>query len=479
MNPKPTHSQQVHRRTVGSGRRRRRRHGQRHLVVVMLGCFAASACVVGAAEPRNPFTVSNGDGILPVGCDCCPPPCVTRSPYYIQPRPVTGDGGFVVPEASILPNGEGTTGSPYEFPEGVEGVPPDTLAGMNNASASQMPGGLGAVAASQSPSMHMIGDFFGGGYFLGGMDGFATVPGAGGDRRFKATDNLNPMPQDRLFFNYQRFNEVVYDINGTNQSVNRYTFGIERTFLDDTMSLELRLPIVGGLNNVQSFNDPDTTTSEFGNVSLTVKAYVCPIGCWSVLSGMAIILPTASDAAVDGVSTRTLLENNAVHLQPYIGLNYSQKCSRWFSTAYMAFDFDTNGNALYTSDDGGSGTSPMTFVDDVRDQTLMFVDCQLGYWLYQDYGHIGYLNGIAPVLELHYSRALNDPYQDAPELINNPFGKIEVLNLTGGLVFDIRNSATVTIYGTTPLNKEEVEFQGLVVSPNFESEFGVQCVYRY
>ena len=417
--------------------------------------------------------------------DCpCQTPCRSPNPCYTVPTPCPKfQQGIVWPEGQEL--------QPTPMPEGSEEAMPldsgseqtpnlfDNLDAANEPT-QRLPSGLGAVAASESPSVHMIGDFFGNGYFLGNFDGFATVPLAGGDRRYKSSDNINPLPQDRVFFNYQHFHNSVSDVQGLDQSVDRFTFGFEKTFLDEMLSLEVRLPFASGLDSTQVDGVAETITSEFGNIAFTVKAFLWERCSLLATAGMSTVVPTASDALVSSETTVSLLENNAVHLQPFFGLNWSNPCSRWFSTAYVAVDIDLNGNSLFSENRPAPGaplTGPMSFLGDVRDQTLLFFDYQIGYWLYKDYGHIGYLNGIIPVFEVHYSRALENAEQFA--VYQNPFGKADLVNLTGGLVFDFRRKATVTIYSAAPLRREEAQVFNRTVSPTFQAEVGVQCAFKY
>jgi hypothetical protein len=450
------------------------RRGRTHPVApwtLALVILAVNSATLSAAEcPANDCPVQFGGPPATPDCIYYPPPCDGQYPLGAMPVPGVEGLPGEWPQGQTPPD----LGAPSTSPEGTSPAP--TAPGSGSADAG-LPGGLGAVAASESPGVHMIGDFFGSGYFLGGTDGFATVPGAGGDRRFKATDNLSPLPQDRVFFNYHHFHNAVSDIDAVNRSVDRFTFGYEKTCLDQTVSFEVRVPFASGLDSAQSFGSEDTVATEFGNIALTVKALLWQHNSLSFASGLATVLPVAEDASVEGDGTFTLLENNAVHLQPYVGVSYANPCRRLFSTAYLAVDFDANGNALSTGSASPGFAPILTPLGDVRDQTLLFVDWQLGYWLYQDYGHIGYLNGIAPVIELHYSQALEDPVDLG--VYTNPFGRADLLNLTAGLVFDFRRAATVTVYGAAPLRREEAIIFGRPVSPVFQAEFGVQAIYRY
>jgi hypothetical protein len=341
---------------------------------------------------------------------------------------------------------------------------------------SLLPSGLGAVAAADSPDVNMIGDFFSNGYYLGGPDGFATLPSAGGDRRFKATDNLSLLPQDRVFFNYHHFQNAVSDIYGVDQNVDRFTFGLEHTFLDDTVSWEVRIPFTSGLASGQDFGLDNTLSSEIGNVAFTVKALLWQWRSLKFGAGLATVVPTADNASVQGDGQYTEFHNEAVHLQPYFGVYCSRPGSRLFSTTYIGVDTDVSGNEILVGSSFGPGN--LNSLGTIEDPALLYCDYQIGYWWYRDYGHIGYLNGIAPVFEVHYSQMLSDPegFEDAYQ---NPFGQSSLVNITTGFIFDFRRNNQVNIYGATPLKRDDAVLFGRTVSPVFTGEFGVQWVCRY
>jgi hypothetical protein len=343
-------------------------------------------------------------------------------------------------------------------------------------SSSLLPSGVGAVAASDSPDVNMIGDFFSSGYYLGGADGFATLPSAGGDRRFKATDNLSLLPQDRVFFNYHHFQNAVNDIYGVEQNVDRFTFGLEHTFLDDTVSWEVRVPFTSGLASGQDFGLDNTLSSEIGNVAFTVKALLWQWRSLKFGAGLATVIPTADDASVQGDSQYTEFHNDAVHLQPYFGVYCSRPGSRLFSTAYIGVDTDVSGNEILVGSSFGPGN--LNSLGTIEDPALLYCDYQIGYWWYKDYGHIGYLNGIAPVFEVHYSQMLSDP-ENFDGAYQNPFGQSSLVNITTGFIFDFRHNNQVNIYGAAPLKRDEAVLFGRTVSPVFTGEFGVQWVCRY
>ena len=69
---------------------------------------------------------------------------------------------------------------------------------------------------------------------------------------------FRPLPTDRVFFDYNHFDQANITANGAVVGLDRYTLGIEKTFCDGLWSVEIKAPIESGLNRIQ---DPDASTS--------------------------------------------------------------------------------------------------------------------------------------------------------------------------------------------------------------------------
>ncbi len=118
--------------------------------------------------------------------------------------------------------------------------------------------GIGGAGAAQQFSLattpNMIGDLLAGNYMFvaSGMSGKplsgGNVPVAGGDRQGKISEDTSPIPTDRVFADYNHFNSAALTSDGRLIDVNRFTFGIEKTFFDGACSIEIRAPIVSGLS---------------------------------------------------------------------------------------------------------------------------------------------------------------------------------------------------------------------------------------
>ena len=147
-------------------------------------------------------------------------------------------------------------------------------------------------------SPNMIGDFFGSG--TGVISGVpVTIPGS--EARFrpvqipdpaasvlgtlKVADDSSPLPRDRVFCDYDFFNDVPFVPGGID--VNRFLFGVEKTFFDGRCSLEVRIPFGSSLTdnlttqiNTTTFAQTTPVEDEFqlGNVTLGADARPCSIG---------------------------------------------------------------------------------------------------------------------------------------------------------------------------------------------------------
>jgi hypothetical protein len=335
---------------------------------------------------------------------------------------------------------------------------------------SPMTSSLAALGSAPSAAEGMIGDFFGGGYqYAPG----AVSPGvgptvaiAGGDRILKFADNNSPIPQDRLFFNYHLFANPVTDINGQFQDVNRFTFGLEKTFWDGTTSIEFRVPFEAGLDNVQSAQQPGSTlAAEFGNLALATKLLLYQRGGCSVAGGLGMIFPTAADSVVLDQSGEEIsrFANESIFLQPFLGAFIRPTRDLWTQVVTQV-NFDVSGSTV----------SYFGESDVVYEQALLFIDWSTGYWLYRTNHHDAILTGIAPMIELHYATTMED--LDLPEFSDGSSDifvedfRRDALNITGGVLFGLGQLTSLRVAGVAPLRDETLMY---------DAEFGVQLIRRY
>ena len=243
----------------------------------------------------------------------------------------------------------------------------------------------GASGSSLSAAPHMIGDFFGSTVIIQaqveGPDEITVVPNGGSARILKISHHNSPLPRCRVFFDYSHFHNALQGVNGDGDwqdfNVDRYVFGWEQCFLDSLMSVELRVPFSDTLSSDQTQFTASQQDVEFGNMNLAIKALLLQRTSTALSAGLGINLPTANDFQLLSVSTglpTLTVEDDSVHLAPFVGFLWTPT-DRIFSQSFLQFDFDASGNDI--SEDGLTmGT--------YNDQSLMFVDTSLGYWLYRN-----------------------------------------------------------------------------------------------
>ncbi|WP_105357535.1 hypothetical protein [Blastopirellula marina] len=330
-----------------------------------------------------------------------------------------------------------------------------------------------------------IGDFFGSTALISGSsynstnpaDGF-NVPIAGSDRRFKLTENVSPIPVNRFFVNYNHFSQPVRNVTLSKQDVDRVTLGLEKTFLDNSSSLEVRVPIISGLNATQDVTGSGSQTNgEFGNMTLTLKSLLWQQGNQSAISaGLSINLPTAQDANVyNSYTGQSILriDNQSVHLLPFIAM-YHQHSPRTWSMVIAQLDFDTNGNTFLTETSPNSGR--FTPISRFQEQNFLYLDYSAGHWFYDNPYGGGFIRRAAIIGELHYSTTINNADlaaagPDDGDIVTNPFNRIDVLNATGGLRFQLGQDYLLTAAVVAPLKDGENRL--------FDSEFALLLTKRF
>ena len=305
-----------------------------------------------------------------------------------------------------------------------------------------------------------IGDFFSGSGAIaitGGISGQpTTIPIAGGDRRSKVSDHFSPIPVNRTYFSYHNFGDAVRDVNGNQGDVKRFTFGVERKFLNDNASFEIRIPFVHGLDSTQTETGSQNFGSgtEFGNLSLATKLLLLQTQRSAVSAGVATILPTAGDAEIQdtGGFTALAIENEAVDIIPFLAFHRRPSQNSWM-TLTTQLDFNLTGNT-FIADPETQFESRGVF----NDQNLFSVDFSTGRWIYNDVERGDrFLRGVAAIFELHYTTTINDSDEiDFGNLVvSNPFNRTDTLNSTLGLRMQLRERTFATIAGVFPLRRGE------------------------
>jgi hypothetical protein len=336
---------------------------------------------------------------------------------------------------------------------------------------------------------NMFGDFFNnlGGSVLA-VDGLQTaqadLPLAGGCRRVKIAEDDNALPQDRVFFLYNHFQNAFKaqsDLAGLGPfnrrfSVDRYTFGVEKTFHDNLWSVELRMPLAGRTE----FLTPNFEVSGgyVGNLAVILKRLVYNSETFAASVGVGVDTPTGSDVTGFATSappylktTTFVVRNDAVHVLPYAGF-VSVPTAKFFWEGFAQVDITANPIRVDYRSAAGSGTS------DLSEQNLLYLDLAAGYWLYRNPCGCRRLTGIAGMVELHYTTTLQDsdlvvtPTVPPPALgFANFANRVEVLNLTVGIHAELANCTVCRIGGVFPLRTGD--------DRSFDSELQVQLERRF
>lgn len=350
-----------------------------------------------------------------------------------QPTPLVGPGQ-VVPLA---------TNQPHFQPNGLAPNPPGSspLVGIGSATITGVPapgppqvGLLGTANATFQMATPLVVNI--------------PNPGSGGGvGGQKIMEGNSPMPRDRVFMMYDFFENVPLADGGVN--VNRMTPGIEKTFFDRLMSVEIRLPMALTLDSNITAGQPLTGNPEFGNITLAVKGMLYTDNVWSFSSGLGITCPTADDTNVylpDGTQIVSI-QNRATHVQPFLGALWTPN-DLWFSQSFVQVDIDTRGNPVLGQTLGG----PLAPIGRLQSPTFLFASTGIGRWLIRG-NQLGWLTGVAGLFELHYNRSLqgNDIVTAGNLAIGDFSRTIELLNLSLGTTFELRNRGYLTAAYITPL----------------------------
>jgi hypothetical protein len=434
----------------------------------------ASAVESGDEGSPERLAALPGGGLF--GRPACPPCPCPQTPGEAAPgAPTPG-----VPTPAPAAPGPGQAPSaPQPAPQANEP--------SNNALASS----LGAAEAPAAAAPNMMGDAGGLSALVEIAPGrYATSPLAGGARSFKISENDSPLPQDRVFFDYNHFQNGIQLGSGF-ANLDQFTFGVEKTLLEGLASVELRAPFADGLSANQPAGAYGAQGYQFGDMTLALKVPLQQCDNYIISAGCAVTLPTASDAnytqtgIVNTFTTANyLIHNNSVHLLPYVGAEWDiNDC--WYMIGFAQFDFDANGYRVDETPAAGLALGP-TSSSRYFDQNLVYVDLGIGNWLYRA-PCAPILTGIVPSVELHYTGTLQNAYTVNEALTGVPavtnLANQNILDLTAGVHFLFGPLTDLTVAAVAPLRRTVIstDATGDVVRANalFDSELIVQFNRRF
>jgi hypothetical protein len=288
--------------------------------------------------------------------------------------------------------------------------------------------------------------------------------------RIKTSEDNSPIPRDRLIFTYDSFGDVPFTAAG--MSVNRFQFGIEKTFRDGLWSAEFRLPFAGTLASTYT-QGAEVKDIELGNLRFTLKHLLIRRERLYLSAGLSVTLPTADDQVVNSLFLGELFRfrNESVQVEPWVGALFTPN-DRLFIQGWGGINFDTSGGDITWNRDvfGGSGSARFW------DLPLLWVDTQVGYWVYQR--DSGAVRGIAPFVELHWNHLI------AQDRLNREIGNrtggqgLSVtttggteFNILGGVMCQLANNLNLAIGAGAPLLKQP--------DRTFNWQFGIRLSYLY
>jgi hypothetical protein len=247
----------------------------------------------------------------------------------------------------------------------------------------------------------------------------------------KIAEYQSPRPQDRIYFMYNYFNNVNGPVNArlgspvSNLNVNRYIWGVEKTFFDGNASIGLRLPLdsLNGNSTIRgNFPKPGGTSTSLGDLSVITKFIIAQdYQTGSLISGgMAITVPSGP-GTFSGANYLNSL--HTTDLQPYLGFIWSY--GNFFAQGFSAIDV------------------PMT----PSLPTFWYNDLAIGYFLYRNPGP-GCLTAVAPVFEAHLTDPMNHRDWTNPNAIGASY---DMLNFTYGLNLEFSHRSYLTFAYCAPV----------------------------
>lgn len=270
-------------------------------------------------------------------------------------------------------------------------------------------------------------------------------------RTLKIAENQSPLPQDRVFFSFNFFDDfgAIYnerDNNGvTNMRVYQEVFGFEKTFFDRDASIGFRLPL-NSLTIDSVIPDFDDTQTSLGSLNFFLK-FILNETTWSngerfyLTGGLSVTPPTGPR---NFASYGELVGFKSTYLEPFVGYLYSS--GRFYAQGFSSVEVPV-----------GTGDNDVTFIHN---------DIAFGYFLFNRRNEPGRLvTAMAPTWETHVNTPVNHRGIRAGDIASSADSVV----FTWGLNTEIRRRGIITFGYATP-----------VTGPNiFDGEFILQLNYVF
>jgi hypothetical protein len=276
----------------------------------------------------------------------------------------------------------------------------------------------------------------------------------------KIAEDNSPFPRDRIIFNYDYFNGAA--IFNPRKDVNRFVFGLEKTFFEQRASLEVRLPFASTLDNtIVADGTTGTGKNLFGDLQLILKVLLLRSEQFNLSAGLGVSLPTADALHIqlaDGTSVARI-DNDSVILEPFFSFIIAPN-DRLFFQQFVEVDVDPVGSRTFANPD----FTGLQLIGRIYTQSLLQLDSQLGYWLYVARDRSAMVRRIAPYVELHYNSTIgsSSSVTSGPFIIGQPNNHLDELNMVLGMTTQIGDNCFVQGGVVLPLrghNDRTFEYQ--------------------
>jgi hypothetical protein len=278
-------------------------------------------------------------------------------------------------------------------------------------------------------------------------------------KRIKAVDNNSPLPQDRVFFNYNYYHKAFHAdfgrIGRSDVSLDNYTFGIEKTFLDGLFSVDLRIP----LHSRVSHNFGNTFLNQqnnMGDVYLAAKVLLRDWEHGALCSGTGMAFPTGSDIT----ASEFQIKHRSFHLTPFLGY-IASPIDRMYFTFWGQLDFDCTGDRYIANSGTRTGV--------VQDTAAGYASASIAWFFFENRCH--WLQSVSGICEFHYSGTIkNQDAFDIGSIASEPVGSLSLLNLTAGFQYRLANGLDGRVAAVAPLTtgREALFPFELVVQTDFK-----------
>ncbi|MCH7729432.1 MAG: hypothetical protein IH991_23590 [Planctomycetes bacterium] len=211
-----------------------------------------------------------------------------------------------------------------------------------------------------------------------------------------------------------------------------------------------------------------TTGGEVGDLLVSLKRLIYQGDSLAIASGLGLTVPVGSGVHVFNNNIRLEIENDALHIHPYIALTTISR-DRWFYHGFLQLDVPMNGNDVFAT--VGGNTQQLVF-DEIP---LVHVDVSAGFWLFRSPGCLcgtcqtGY--EVAAVAELHYTSSFQDQSTLMFQLGELRADQFSVLNVTFGLHTELGSGTVLRLGSVFPL--------GTGTTRLFDAEFQATLTQRF